>query len=203
MSIVVSPPVPLPIATVEWRLIEPAQVNRSEWTGRRKVIGLPGAPRWTAKIELVPFVSEANVRRWRGWLAALQGPVNRFPVVACESQQTTASNPSVRAGAGNGRTLPLTGLPASATVLPAGAFLTVPLPSGHYRLVCLTAALTSDASGNATASFAPDLGEVPPYGTVVEIQKPYALMALTDDPAGWSVGRGQIYAITLNCEEAL
>jgi len=39
-------------------------------------------------------------------------------------------------------------------------------------------------------------------GTILETNVPYALMSLTDDEAGWTVGAGQKYDIAFNCEEA-
>jgi len=200
---IVAPPIPLPITTVKWRLNEQVQVNRSAWTSRRKVIGLPGAARWTANVEMVPIRGEGQVRRWRGWIASLRGAVNTFPLRATEAQQTSSANPLCGVGGTAGIQMPLTGLPVSATVLAAGQFLTVPLPSGHHRLVCLTADLVSDGVGHGVASFAPELGEIPVSGTTVEMQRPYALMALTGDPAGWDVSPGQLYSIALDCEEAL
>lgn len=199
----ISPPIPLPISSVKWRIIEPAQVNRSAWTGRRKVIGLPGAARWTATVDMQPVVGEANMLRWRGWIASLRGSINTFPLRAVERQQTTATNPYVGNGANANTTLPLTNLPVSTTVLKAGQFMTVSLPTGHKRLVCLTSDLVSNSLGNAIAAFAPELGEAPFEGAMVEIQYPYALMALNSDPAGWDVARGQLYTFTLDCEEAL
>ena len=130
-------------------------------------------------------------------------PFNWFPVRAVEAKQTSAANPTVRAGAGNANTVPLAGLPGSATVLDAGDFLTVPLPSGGVRLVCLTTPLTTDAAGNAVATFWPELGEIPNAGATVEIQWPYSYVRLTqNNPAGWDIDAGQKYTFQIDAEEA-
>jgi len=200
---IITPPAPLPLRQVKWRAPFPAQVNRSAWTGRRKVVGLPGATVWTASGEFVTLISEANAKPWRAFFVALKGPLGSFRLRASEGQQTTAANPTVRSGAGSGGTLPLQGLPATRTVLVAGDLMTVPLPSGHERLVCLTADLVSNGAGQATATFGPELGEVPATGATVEIQRPWGLMALTSDPPGWDVSAGQQYQFTIDCEEAL
>lgn len=200
---IIAPPVPLPLRNVKWRAPFPAQVNRSGWTGKRKVVGLPGATVWTASAEFVTIVSEANAKRWRGWFTALQGPINSFPLLATETIQTSAANPTVRTGANAGSTVPLQGLPVNATVLVTGDLMTITLPSGHKRLVCLTAPLVTNGSGQGTASFGPELGEVPASGAPVEIQRPFGLMAQTNEPPGWDVSIGQQYAFTLTAEEAL
>ena len=200
---IIMPPAPLPLRGAKWRLPYPAQVNRSGWTGRRKVVGLPGAAMWTLTAEFSTRVGQDRAKPWRGFFAALHGPVNAFPVIACEGQQTIAGNPAVRSGSGNATTVPLQGLPANQTVLVAGDFMTVSLPSGHKRLVCLTAPLVTNGQGQGTATFAPELGEIPAAGAAVEIQWPYGLMALTSDPPGWDVGVGQQYQFAITAEEAL
>jgi len=200
---IITPPAPLPLRNVKWRAPFPAQVNRSSWTGRRKVIGLPGATVWTASGEFVTIISEAKAKPWRGFFTALKGQLNSFRLLAGETQQTTASNPTVLAGGSYGGQVPLTGLPASSTVLLAGDLMTVPLPSGHERLVCLTADLVTNGAGQAIANFGPDLGEIPATGATVEIRRPWGLMALTSEPPGWDVSEGQQYQFVIDCEEAL
>lgn len=200
---IITPPAPLPLRNVKWRAPFPSQVNRSGWTGRRKVIGLPGATVWTVSGEFVTIVSEVNAKQWRAFFMSLKGPLNSFPVRATETQQTSATNPTVRTGATSGGTVPLQGLPGSATVLVAGDLMTVFLPSGHRRLVCLTAPLVTNGSGQGTATFEPALGEAPASGATVEIQHPYGLMALSSEPPGWDVAEGQTYSFAIDAEEAL
>ena len=200
---IITPPAPLPLRKISWRAPFPAQVNRSGWTGRRKVVGLSGATAWTANGTFKTIVTEAKAKAWRGFFISLCGSENPFRLEATENIQTEAANPQVAAGANDGSTLPLQHLPASATVLFAGDLMTVPLPSGHERLVCLTAPLVSDASGQGTATFGPELGEVPVAGAVVEIGRPWGLMALTSDPPGWDVDVGQQYSFPVATEEAL
>lgn len=202
MAIIV-PPAPLPLRGAKWRVPFPAQVNRSGWTGRRKVVGLPGAAMWTLSAEFVTTIGEDRAKPWRGFFVSLNGPVNAFPVRASERQQTAAANPTVRAGAGNSNTVPLQGLPANQTVLLSGDLMTVYLPSGHRRLVCLTAPLVSNGTGQGTATFGPELGETPVAGATVEIQRPFGLMALTSEPPGWDVQLGQTYSFAVTAEEAL
>lgn len=160
------------LQVIELDYDEPAQINRSVWTGARKSIGLPGGGIWTGQVAVENIATEAEERRWRAFLAGLKGVQNWFKVyLPCQSHIGPA--PTVDTGAGNGYTLPLTGMAASTRILQAGQHMTVPLPSGHKRAVRLTADLVTDASGEAVAEFAPALNEVPTLGATVETANPY------------------------------
>lgn len=196
-------PAPLPLRDKKVRLREPGQVNRSKWTGRSKVIGLPGAAAWLVAGTFSAITDEAKALPWRAFFIGLRGRRNSFRVRVGLSQQTGAANPVVRAGGTAGLTVPLQGLPASQTVLQAGHLMTVSLPSGHERLVCLQAPLVSDSAGNAVASFAPELGEVPQAGAAVEIQWPYALVRLVSDTNGWDFSDRVRQGFAIDAEEAL
>lgn len=186
---------------VQWDLDQPAQVNRSAWTGRRKVMGLPGAAKWYFSGALEPISTEVDARPWRAFKISLRGPVNSFRMpIACS--QHAFDNPIVRTGPGDGNTIPLEGLPPSTTMLVAGQFMTVPLPSGHKRLVCLIGNLTSNGLGQGTATFLPALNEVPTVGATVETIDPYALVALTASRQGWQDANG-LFSFTFEAEEAL
>lgn len=170
-------------------LTAPAQVNRSGWTGKRKVVGLPGIELWSGAFTIADIATEEQERPWRAFLFGLRGPVNWFRfVLPCNMH--AGSKPTVRSGAGNGYTLPLAGLAVSQTILKAGQFITVPLPSGYDRTVCLTADLVSNSSGQATVTFEPALGEVPTVGVTVETINPFIRMALVDRTAGLSASGG-------------
>ena len=199
---IIFPPKPLPLRNIKWRCPFPAQENESGWTGTGKIVGLPGAQKWSATGEFVTIIGEDRGKPWRGFFMSLMGPVHSFPVYAGEQIQTVVANPTVAAGAGNANTLPLQGLPANTAVLVAGDFMTVFLPSGYRRLVCLTSPLTSDADGKAVAVFQPELGETPAAGAMVGIQRPYALMRQTSEPPGWDVSPGQMYGFMLTAKEA-
>jgi len=197
------PPAPLPLRNVKWRCPFPAQVNRSGWTGTRKVVGQPGAAIWTASGQFVTIMRATNANQWKGWFMSLQGSVHSFPLIAVEARQTSVANPVVGGGPSDAGFLPLTGLPASTEVLASGMMMTVPLPNGHKRLVCLTAPLVSNGAGQATAFFGPELGQVPAVGATVEIRDPFGLMSLTSEPPGWDVSEGQTYSFLVDAEEAL
>lgn len=200
---IILPPAPLPLRNAKWRDNVPAQLNRSSWTGRSKIVGLPGAAYVSVTAEFVTQIGEDRARPWRAFFKQIARRWNSFRVPLGEAIQTAAANPSVRAGATAGTTLPLQGLPASAAVLRTGDFMTVRLPSGHERPVCLVAPLNSNGSGQGTAVFDTELGEVPATGIAVEIGRPWGLMRLTSDVPGWDVDPGQLYSFSIAAEEAL
>lgn len=182
-------------------LDERLQVNTSEWTGARKVSTLPGAQKWSAKFSPHQLLAAASRKEWRAFLIALRGQVNSFRLPVCQRQHEGA-NPVVASGANAGATLPLGGMPGSAKFLDAGDYLTVPLPSGHNRLVMLTADLIANSSGAGVAQFRPFLNEVPVAATSVESKDPFAQMALTQATNGWTEDRGAM-GIAFSVEEAL
>lgn len=179
---------------------EPAQQNRSGWTGTRKVVGLPGAGLWSGQVTVQDIATEEEERQWRGFIAGLKGVQNWFKVyLPCQSHIGPA--PTVDTGAGNGYTLPLTGMSPSTRILETGQHMTVPLPSGHKRAVRLTADLVTDGAGKAVAQFAPALNEVPTLGATVETANPYVPVAATAtrNPIPQSNG---VSAFTMDVEES-
>jgi hypothetical protein len=191
----------LPLRGVSWRVREPAQRNRSAWTGTSKKIGLPGATTWSATGQFAAIPSEREALPWRAFFLSLRGIMNAFPVHAVEAQQTSASNPFVRSsGRTDGDSLPLAGLPANSTVLVAGRMISVTLPSGHQRLAGLLADLVTDGAGEAVAQLSLELGEVPFAGAAAEIRWPWSRMALKEPETGWDVDLIQ-YGFSIDAEE--
>lgn len=171
------------------RLSTPAQQNRSEWTGRKQVIGLPGAELWLGQIMIDILTTEEEERPWRAFLFGLRGPYNWFRCpLPCN--QHAGAKPQVNAASSPGYTLPLKGLTPSVTILQAGQYMTVPLPSGRQRAVMLTAPLVSNASGLATAAFVPALGEVPANNATVETKDPFIPFSPVDPVQGFDMSEG-------------
>jgi hypothetical protein len=171
------------------KLRTPTQVNRSSWTGRRKVIGLPGTELWTGAFAIGDIATEEEEQPWRAFLFGLGGPANwfRWPLPCNEH---AGAKPTVDTGAGNAYSLPLTGMQVSTLIAKAGQYMTIPLPSGHKRAVCLMADLLTDSSGDATAQFRPALNEVPVAGVTVETKYPYIPMSPVEDELGLSGAEG-------------
>jgi hypothetical protein len=191
-------PVAPKIATVEWTLTQPTQANRSEFTGARRVVILAVAPRWSAKVKFVRAVGEVHIKPLRAFLAALQGQAGRFYLRMGETAQISAAGGAVVVdGAGQGAYTLATRGWNGGTMLGAGDFVTV----GGQPLQ-LVAPAVPDADGRAMLYFAPYLRSSPADGDAVEVVNPCAIMSLTGDAAGWSVSPGQVYDVSIDCEEA-
>ena len=182
-------------------LYAPAQVNRSAWTGRRKVVGLAGAEIWRGKARIDTIATETEERPWRAFLFGLRGPANYFKWLLPPNRHI-GPKPTVASGATAGYALPLTGMQPSATILRAGQFMTVPLPSGHKRAVCLTADLRTDGSGNATAAFEPALNEIPTLAATVETAAPFIPMSPSEPTQGLDSADG-VSGASFDVEEAM
>lgn len=179
----------------------PSQANRSAWTGRRKVLALPGAERWRGQVSIQDIATESEERDWRSFLAKLIGPQNWFKwLLPCH--QHIGPKPVVAAGAAAGNSLVLEGIEPNARILHAGQYMTVPLPSGHYRAVVLVDDLRADATGVATASFYPALNEIPTAGAEVETTDPFVPMSPTTGVLGLSLNEG-VSGTSFEVEEAL
>lgn len=186
---------------VEWSRSVPAQSNRSAWTGKTKTILGPAVSAWTAQITFEVIATEEEERAMRVFVESLDGIVNITNVPrAC--QQHIGPKPVVDTGATAGSTLPLTGMTPNTTILRAGQFMTVPLPSGHARLVMLTADLATDASGDATATFKPSLGEIPDAAETVETVEPYCPMRSSENEIPIPTKDG-VTVVSLSMVEAL
>lgn len=182
-------------------LLAPAQVNRSIWTGRRKVVGLPGTELWRGKMRFDEIVTEEEERPWRAFLFGLRGQTNWFKwFLPCNTH--IGPKPTVDTGATAGAyTLPLTGMTANALILRAGQFMTVPLPSGAVSTVCLTADIRTAATGEAVANFEPALPEAPTLGATVETAAPWIAFALVQSEQGFGFDGG-ISTSSFDVEEA-
>lgn len=177
----------------------PDQLNRSIWSRRGKVIGLPGAEVWRLSADVGPFATELEERPWRAFLHGLKGRQNHFHYpVAC--QRHVGPMPLVNAASTPGYSLPLDGMQVSTRILSAGQYLTVPLPSGHKRLVMLMADLITNSSGEATAQLNIALDEIPANNTQVETAFPYVPVICTDGNPALSYDGG-VSSAALNLEE--
>lgn len=171
------------------RLYSPWQDNPSAWTGNSKTVGQPGIEKWLGSVAIGDIATELEEREWRAFLWQLSDPANWFKwLLPCQSHD--GDKPVVGSSPGNGYTLPLAGLTPNASILTAGQYLVVPLPSGKYRTLGLTAALNSDGSGNATAQFKPALSETPTIGVTVETLDPFIAMRPAVDTLGLDTDQG-------------
>jgi hypothetical protein len=179
----------------------PALANRSIITSYRQVVAQPGAERWYLSAIIDPLVTENDEKAWRAFLFGLRGIRNYFHYrVACQTH--SGSRPTVDTGATNGYSIPLTGMTPSTTILKAGDYMTVPLPSGHRRLVMLLLDLVTNSAGKATATLNVALNEVPAAGGLVETLAPFVPVSSTERRMGISYNNS-VGNISLTLEEAV
>lgn len=194
MATITFPSTPAP-SGMTWRLIQPAQNNISGWTGARQVLA-SGRGWWECSVSLPPMVGEASVAPWRSFFAALQGAANDFQLPVNEiAQSSSTATPRINGASQTGKSIVTDGWPVSSTVLSAGMYVTI-----NNQLFQLTAAVTSNASGQATISVAPALRSSPADNALIEFKNPYALMYVTEEPTV-SVEPGLVYSTSFTARE--
>ena len=195
MVMINMPAAPVP-AKIEWSIDQPAQANRGEFTGRRRVTLLAAAPRLYAAVTLPAIKGEPNVYAWRAFVVDCDGIANRFRLVACERDQIAGVAVRVAGASQFGRTLKTSGWGSAGLKLRRGQFVTV-----GEQLLTLMADVVAAADGTATISFKPYIRVVPADNDPIEVRRPYAVMSMSDPRNGWAVDIGQDYALTFQCEE--
>lgn len=194
--LVAFPTSPVP-AKVDWSIEQPSQSNRSEITSRRRSAILGAAPRWSAKVQMPEIRSEPNAYAWRAFAVELNGVVNSFRLVACERDQITGIAPRVKGAGQQGFSLLTDGWGSDGVKLRRGQFVTI-----NDQLLMLMQDVVADAAGNALITFQPYIRVAPVDLAAIEVRRPYALMSSTDPKNGWSVGIGQEYGFSFDCEES-
>lgn len=188
MTTITLPSTPRPNG-LTWRLIQPSQVNVSEWTGSRQVLA-SGRGWWECEYSLPVISGTKNVLAWRSFFAQARGTANDFQVPVDVVAQTTLPNAVLVKGAGQtGRSIITDGWPGSTTVLKAGQYVTI-----GNQLLQLTANATSNGSGEATLTFEPSIRSAPADNAPVEYRNPYCLMYMTEGPQV-SVEPAHIYTL--------
>lgn len=150
--------------SVQWTLVQPTQVNRSEFTSARQVMQLPGASYWKASADHVPIKGESSVRAWRSFLAQLGGQASTFRLIAVEAAQTSVYFPMTGGGAAfvnragtsvSGRTITKT---ASTSAWSAAADTNTTTSSGGARIVFRAGQTNADLMMGLTDNAAIDAG---------------------------------------------
>lgn len=196
MSLIAFPAAPVP-ARIEWTLRQPTQVNRSEFTSRRRVTILSAAPRLSAKVTLPRIIGEDRVLDWRAFAADCEGRANKFQLIACERDQINLSSVVIAGADQGGRRLQTAGWGAPGLKLRRGQFVTV-----DEQLLILMVDVIASADGTAQLSFKPHVRLVPANGAPIEVRRPYAIMSMASDDTGWTADVGQEYAVSFECEES-
>lgn len=201
MSVISLPTCP-PIIGRNLRANRPAQVNRSEWTNRRKVAVVAAATMWTAEVGPIEVHTDEHFWTWSAFFAKLAGKANTFRLPVLAKAQLTGVTVRVNGGGQTGASLITDGW--GSTGLKAGQFVTV-----ADQLFVLTADATPSA-GAVTLSLDRPLWAAPADNAVVTVDFPTALMFMSDDSSGWqdstapwdASGEGR-RIISFVCEEAV
>lgn len=183
-------PVPsaLKIRSWNWTLSRPTQLNRSGWTGRRQVFGVPGHAMWRAEVELAAL-AESDALQMKAFLFSLKGQVNTFRLPAVETAQNANSGVTLQGSVTAGTTSIV--LAGATTAMIPGQMMTV-----NDQLLGITGVSSS------TISFEPALRASASAGAAVETSLPTALVAMPDPTITWSVDLGPIYSFAFSVEEA-
>jgi hypothetical protein len=179
MTVIAMPTCP-PLAGINWRYQQPTEVNRSEWTNKRKVAILPAAAMWTADVPDIEILDEESFWAWNAFFADLQGRANTFRLPVVRRPQIVGVTPTVNGAAQIGYNLVTAGWGTSGVKLRRGQFVTV-----NDQLMRLTADVVS-ASGAATLHFERWLRSSPANGSALVVDIPTAIMALADDNTSFS-----------------
>lgn len=190
------PASPVP-AKIRWDIDQPGQVNRGEFTGKRRVTLLSAAPRLHAQVTLPPIIGETRVLDWRAFVFDCDGVANKFQLIACERDQIAEAGVVVDGAGQYGQALATRGWASPGLKLSRGQFITV-----GEQLLIVRAPVVADGAGRASISFKPYIRLSPADGAPIEVRRPYAVMSMTDPKNGWDVDVGQNYAVTFECEEA-
>lgn len=181
--------------------VVPDQANRSIWTSRTQVVGMPGAETWSLRAAIEPLATEDEERPWRAFLMGLKGRQNNF-YFPLPCQHHVGGKPKVNGATESGYELPLDGMAPSTRILSAGHYLTIPLPSGHKRCAMLMVDLVTNSAGEATAQLNFELGEIPADDAEVETGAPYVPVRSVNGGIGLS-WENAIGGASFDLEEAL
>jgi len=183
-----------------WDIEFNTQVFPSDLNGAIQTKAMPGA-KWTATLTFNNRTGK-EARLLQGFFAGLQGRAGRFWLTPTGWYPlgTVDRAGSLTAQASQGATtLTANGFEAyQPELLCAGDWFEI---NGALKKVTSTA--SSNLNGTATIEFTPPLRVTLPAGTEVRVNEPRCQMMLTDDSVGWQITAPIIYALVVNCEEAL
>lgn len=180
----------------KWSLKSYGSSFESPWNGATQTTRFPGS-RWIASMTL-NNLDDIESRAVEAILFQLDGKAGRIQLR--DYRRATAvvkGKPLVKGGAQKGTSLITDGWTASTTVLRQGDYFTV-----NDELKFVIADAVSDASGNATIKFAPQLRNAPADNAPLEIAKPYGIFRLADNENGVSGKPAMVNDFTIDFVES-
>lgn len=166
-------------------------------TKTEQILGRLGSY-WTMEASLPPMKG-ADAAEWRGFFGALRGRVGTFELAPPDYTRrgAAAANGAVNGATQSGISLVTDGWALSVTgLLKRGDFF-----QAENQLYMITQDVNSDAGGNATLDFVPEIRTPPADNAVVEILAPKALMRLSEPAMGWAVDPNKLYSMRMSAEE--
>jgi hypothetical protein len=184
-------------ASVEWGLVWPQAVGRSSFDGSAQATTI-GAPRWAFTVETGPL-RFTEVPQWEAFVDRLRGKVNRARAWDWrrEAPLGVATGTPVVAATGSGSSVLTSGWTPSITgILLAGSWMGI-----NGELKRLSADISSNGAGQATATFEPPLRASAPEAGAITLVKPTALFQLVSDRPGMKQAGARNPGMTLQFME--
>lgn len=165
---------------------------------------------WTLDVTLPPMhETDPDAEAWATFLMDLGGMAGRFyagdprNISPRGSAGVTPGTPLVNGADQSGKTLAIDGAPASATdYLKLGDYFAYDTPTGRRKMHKLTAAATTNGSGQVTLAFTPAIEERPADNAPILLSPATTIMMLADDDQGEVVYNEPFYRISFSAIEA-
>lgn len=181
------------------KLHEPGQITRSAWTGKSKVLLLPGAAYWTFTLTFREVYTEVEARALRSFMSQLAGQSNTFdmPILPTPQFLTSRTNSAFPQGINSRGPMLVNGSPLTGYIKD-GMYGTVVTTSGHKRLFIVN----GDAAGDHSVIYSPAMSEIVQPNGVVDFVDPVARVRRSDPE--WTYEEAMAYAgFSLDLEEAV
>jgi len=188
------------LRTVDLTMTDTVSVSTSPWTCARQTYDWM-ADYWSAEVTL-PSLSTAQVGAWTAWLGQMRGQVGLtwlgHPLYAVPFGSALGT-PLINGPNQTGRLLITDGWTPSKTGLL--------LPGDYFqigvRLHMVLTQVNSDAGGNATISIWPQIREVQPDNSALNLSSPQGLFALQTNDRRFTSSEAKTWGVSFKLVEAL
>lgn len=193
------------IASVVMTLTSTTAITQSPFSKDEQAFKYPGQV-WSIDFRMPPIKSRAVAAEWRAFAAKLQGRWGRFYMgdpMGEVPRGSPSGTPVVDGSNNTGSTLATSGwTPNTADLLLMGDYVQIGTGT-NARLHMITADVSSDSSGDAILSLAPNLRGSPADGTAIVTSNPVGIFRMADDSFSWSVEPGPIYRLSFQAVEVV
>lgn len=183
-------------ASFDWYLTSNGSSFTSPWTGQTQTVRYPGSA-WKAQLTL-SNLDDYESREVEVILVQLDGMAGRIKLRDFgRFAQPVKGTPRINGAGQKGVSVNTDGWTPSTKVLSKGDYITI---ADELKLV--TGDVTSNASGEATVPFGPQLRNSPSDDLVIEVSDPYGIFRLEKNENGVKRSPAFNNDITLNFVEA-